>query len=52
MFIIGGGVVSWSLRKQELVTLSTAEVKYIVATHATKEGIWLHHLTGEILSLE
>jgi hypothetical protein len=31
------------------VTLSTAEVTYVVAMHAAKECIWLHHLTGEIL---
>jgi len=47
-FIIDGGVVSWSLRKQELVTLSTAEAEYVVAMHATKECIWLRRLTGEL----
>jgi len=26
-----------------------AEVEYIVAMHATKESIWLHCLTGDIL---
>ena len=40
-FLIDGGAVSWSLQKQELVTLSTAEAEYIAATHATKECIWL-----------
>jgi len=50
MFIIDRGTVSWSLQKQELVTLSTAEVEYVVVTHATKEGIWLRHLAGEILT--
>jgi hypothetical protein len=47
-FIINGGAVSWSLRKQELVTLSTAEAEYVVATHAAKECIWLRRLTGEL----
>jgi len=50
VFIIDRGAVSWSLWKQELVMLSTAEAEYIVAMHATKEGIWLHCLTGEILT--
>jgi hypothetical protein len=36
------------LRKQELVTLSTAEAKYVAAMHAAKECIWLRHLIGEI----
>jgi hypothetical protein len=40
--------VSWSSRKQELVTLSTAEAEYIAATHAVKECIWLRRLIGEI----
>jgi hypothetical protein len=47
-FLIDGGAVSWSVRKQELVTLSTAEVEYIAATHAAKEGIWLCKLIGEL----
>jgi hypothetical protein len=41
-------MVSWSLRKQELVTLSTAEAKYVAATHAAKKCIWLRCLTGEL----
>jgi hypothetical protein len=47
-FIIDGGTVLWSSRKQELVTLSTAEAEYVAAMHAAKECIWLHHLTGEL----
>jgi len=44
-----GGAISWSLQKQELVTLSTVEAEYVVATHTTKECIWLHRLAGDIL---
>jgi len=40
-FLIDGGAVFWSSRKQELVTLSTAEAKNVTATHAAKECIWL-----------
>ena len=47
-FLIDGGAVSWSSRKQELVTLSTAEAEYVAATHAAKEAIWLHRLIGEL----
>jgi len=49
VFIMDGGTISWSLQKQELMTLSTAEVEYVVATHAAKECIWLRCLTGDIL---
>ena len=48
VFLIDGGAVSWMSRKQELVTLSTAEVEYVVATHAAKECIWLCRLIGEL----
>jgi transposase InsO family protein len=47
-FLIDGGAVSWSSRKQELVTLSTAEAEYVAATHAAKEAIWLCKLIGEL----
>ena len=47
-FLIDGGTVSWSSRKQELVTLSMAEAEYVAATHAAKEGIWLCCILGEL----
>ena len=47
-FLIDGSAISWSSRKQELVTLSMAEAEYVAATHATKECIWLCHLIGEL----
>jgi len=40
-FLINGGVVSWSLKKQPLVALSTTKVEYIAAAHATKVALWL-----------
>ena len=47
-FLIDGGVISWSSRKQELVTLSTVEAKFMAMTHAAKECIWLRRLIGEL----
>jgi hypothetical protein len=35
-FLIDGGAVSWASRKQEIITLSTAEAEYIAATHVAK----------------
>ncbi len=49
-FLIDGGAVSWSSRKQELVTLSTAEAEYVAATHVAKEGIWLRNFIGEVFT--
>lgn len=48
VFLVDGGAVSWSSRKQELVTLSTAEAEYVAATHAAKEAIWIRRLIGEV----
>jgi len=48
--MVDGGAVSWSSKKQELVTLSTTEAEYVAATHAAKEAVWLHRLIGEIFS--
>ena len=47
-FLIDGGAILWGSKKQELVTLSTAESEYVTATHATKEAIWLRRLIGEM----
>ena len=47
-YLLDGGAVSWASRKQELVTLSTAEAEYVAATHAAKEGLWLRQLIGEV----
>ena len=47
-FLIDGGAISWFSRKQELVTLSTAEAEYVAATHAAREGIWLKNLISEV----
>jgi hypothetical protein len=48
-FLFDGGAISWSSKKQELVTLSTAEAEYVAATHSAKEAIWLRKLLGELL---
>jgi hypothetical protein len=48
-FLIDGGAISWGAKRQELVTLSTAEAEYVAATHATKEALWLHKLFKDIL---
>ena len=40
--------VSWALKKQELVTLSTTEAEYVAAMHAAKEGILLRRLVEEV----
>ena len=40
-FLVDGGAILWGSKKQELVTLSMAKSKYVTATHAAKEALWL-----------
>ena len=47
-FLIDGGAVSWSSKKQEIVMVSTAESEYVAATHGAKEAIWPHRFIGEV----
>lgn len=47
-FLIDGGTILWGLKKQELITLSTAESEYVTATHTAKEAIWLCRLISKM----
>ena len=49
-FIVHGGAVSWSAKRQEIVSLSTTESEYIAATYAAKEALWLRTLIFELFS--
>ena len=48
VFMVDGGAVSWSSKKQELVTFSTTEAEYVATTHAAKEAIWLRRLISKV----
>ena len=49
-FIVDGGAVSWSTKRQEIVSLSMTESEYIATTHAAKEALWLHSLIMQVFS--
>jgi hypothetical protein len=51
-FILHGGAVSWSAKRQEIVSLSTTESEYVAATHAAKEALWLRSLLSQIFQIE
>ncbi|CAL8084835.1 unnamed protein product [Prunus armeniaca] len=40
VFFLGSKVISWSLKKQSTVALSTAEAEYISATSTACEAVW------------
>jgi hypothetical protein len=44
VFMLGSGAVSWSSRKQPIVTLSTTEAEFIAAAHCVCQGIWLKRI--------
>ena len=48
VFTIGGTTVSWVSKIQSVVALSTIEAKYVVATEASKEMIWLQRFLDEL----
>ena len=47
-FIISGGAVTWSSKKQQTVALSSTEAEYMALTQATKEAVWIKHLLTEL----
>ena len=49
-FHMGARAISWSLKKQHVVALSSTEAEYIVQTHAAKEVLWLHSFLWELRS--
>ena len=46
--IIGKGAVSWSSKKQLIITLSSTESEYVAFTQASKDIIWMGKLLSEI----
>jgi hypothetical protein len=48
VFTIGRTIVSCILKLQKVVALSTIEAKYVVATEARKEIIWLQRFMEEL----
>ena len=47
-FTIGGTTLSSISKLQKVVSLSTAEAEYVVATKANKEMIWLQRFMEEL----
>jgi hypothetical protein len=45
---IGSGAVSWMLRLQPIVALSTTEAEFIAAASAGQEVVWMRQLLGEL----
>ena len=48
VFLISGGAVSWSSKKQTSVALSTMEAEYMALCHTSKDAIWLRTLLSDL----
>lgn len=48
VFMMSGGAVAWSSRKQPIVTLSTTEVEYVAAATCACQAIWMGRVLQEI----
>ena len=51
-FLIHGGTISWSAKRQDIIALSTTEAEYVAITHAAKEAIWLRLLIFQLFQLK
>ena len=49
-FLIDGGAISWSSKRQEIVSLSMTESKYVAVMHAAKEALWLCSFIGQLFA--
>lgn len=47
VFTITSCIVSWKATLQDIVSLSTTEVKYKIVIEVVNEAIWLRNLLGE-----
>ncbi|KAJ9560092.1 hypothetical protein OSB04_005252 [Centaurea solstitialis] len=48
-FMMGTGAVSWSSKKQPIVTLSSTEAELVAATGCASQAVWLKNILKELL---
>lgn len=48
VFMLSGAVVTWSSRKQPIVTLSTTEAEFIAAVGSSCQAIWMQRVLKKI----
>jgi hypothetical protein len=52
VFMIGGGAIFWSSKRQPTIALSTTEAEYMANTQTTKEAIWITKLMMDLGYME
>ncbi|XP_061996598.1 secreted RxLR effector protein 161-like [Rosa rugosa] len=48
VFVLSGGAVSWSSRKQLMVTLSTTEAEFVAAASCACQCVWMRRVLEKI----
>jgi hypothetical protein len=48
VFLANEGTITWGLKKQATIALSSMEAEYIALSEAGCEATWLRHLYGEL----
>jgi hypothetical protein len=48
VFMMSGGPVSWSSKKQATVALSTTEAEYVALTRSSKQATWMYSFLDEL----
>ena len=46
-----GQYVSWSAKRQVIISLSTTESEYVATTYAAKEALWLRSLISQLFGM-
>ena len=49
---LGNNLICWASEKQKIMALSSCEAKYVAATTAACQGLWLATLIGELINEE
>lgn len=48
VFMLSGGAVSWSSKKQPIVTLSTTEAEFVVAATCACQAVWMRRILEKL----
>ena len=51
-FLVNGGAVSWSTKRQEIISFLMTESEYVAAVHAEKEALWLCSLISSLFGID
>ena len=48
VFIMAGGAVTWSSKRQATVALSTVEAEYVAMSRCAQQMVWMHNWLNEV----